>query len=61
VQKFTGDYNGMFVLLMLQIMDAGAAAELLTVLSAVKSAVEAGDLDAQIDSASAAVRERFAQ
>ena len=27
----------------------------------VKSAVEAGDLDAQIDAASAAVRERFAQ
>ena len=42
-------------------IEVGTAAELLTVLSAVKSAVEAGDLDAQIDSASAAVRERFAQ
>jgi hypothetical protein len=37
------------------------AAELLSVLTAVKTAVEAGDLDAQIDSASAAVRERFAK
>lgn len=27
VQKFTGDYNGMFVLLMLQILDAGAPVE----------------------------------
>ena len=42
-------------------IEVGNAAELLTVLSAVKSAVEAGDLDAQIDAASAAVRERFAQ
>ena len=40
-------------------IEVGNAAELLTVLSAVKTAVEAGDLDAQIDSASAAVRERF--
>lgn len=40
-------------------IEVGTAAELLTVLSAVKSAVEAGDLDVQIDSASAAVRERF--
>ena len=40
-------------------IEVGSAAELLTVLSAVKSAVEAGDLDAQIDAASAAVRERF--
>ena len=42
-------------------IEVGNAAELMTVLSAVKTAVEAGDLDAQIDSASAAVRERFAQ
>jgi hypothetical protein len=40
-------------------IEVGTAAELLTVLAAVKSAVEAGDLDAQIDAASAAVRERF--
>ena len=40
-------------------IEVGNAAELLTVLLAVKTAVEAGDLDAQIDSASAAVRERF--
>ena len=42
-------------------IEVGNAAELMTVLAAVKSAVEAGDLDAQIDAASAAVRERFAQ
>ncbi len=42
-------------------IEVGNAAELMTVLTAVKTAVEAGDLDAQIDSASAAVRERFAQ
>ena len=42
-------------------IEVGTAAELMTVLTAVKTAVEAGDLDAQIDSASAAVRERFAQ
>ena len=42
-------------------IEVGTAAELLTVLSTVKSAVEAGDLDAQIYAASAAVRERFAQ
>ena len=42
-------------------IEVGSAAELLSVLSAVKSAVEAGDLDAQIDAASAAVRERFGQ
>ena len=42
-------------------IEVGTAAELLTVLAAVKTAVEAGDLDAQIDAASAAVRERFAQ
>ena len=41
-------------------IEVGNAAELMTVLAAVKSAVEAGDLDAQIDAASAAVRERFA-
>ena len=40
-------------------IEVGTAAELLTVLSTVKTAVEAGDLDAQIDAASAAVRERF--
>ena len=40
-------------------IEVGNAAELLTVLSTVKTAVEAGDLDAQIDAASAAVRERF--
>ena len=34
--------------------------ELLSVLETVKSAVEAGELDAQIEAASAAVRERFA-
>ena len=42
-------------------IEVGNAAELMTVLTAVKSAVEAGDLDAQIDAASAAVRERFSQ
>ena len=42
-------------------IEVGTAAELLTVLSTVKTAVEAGDLDAQIDAASAAVRESFAQ
>ena len=42
-------------------IEVANAAELLNVLTAVKTAVEAGDLDAQIDSASAAVRERFAQ
>ena len=41
-------------------IEVGTAAELLTVLSTVKTAVEAGDLDAQIDAASTAVRERFA-
>ena len=44
-----------------KIIEVGNAVELMSVLSAVKTAVEAGDLDAQIDSASAAVRERFAQ
>ena len=42
-------------------IEVGNAAELMTVLTAVKTAVEAGDLDSQIDAASAAVRERFAQ
>ena len=42
-------------------IEVGNAAELMTVLAAVKSAVEAGDLDSQIDAASAAVRERFTQ
>ncbi len=42
-------------------IEVANADELLKVLAAVKSAVEAGDLDAQIDAASAAVRERFAQ
>ena len=42
-------------------IEVANAAELMTVLTAVKSAVEAGELDAQIDAASAAVRERFAQ
>ena len=42
-------------------IEVGNAAELMTVLAAVKTAVEAGDLDAQIDAASSAVRERFAQ
>ncbi len=40
-------------------IDVGTVAELLSVLETVKKCVEAGELDAQIDSASAAVRERF--
>ena len=40
-------------------IEVGNAAEIMTVHTAVKTAVEAGDLDAQIDAASAAVRERF--
>jgi hypothetical protein len=40
-------------------IEVANAAELMTVLAAVKSAVEAGELDAQIDSASAAVKARF--
>jgi hypothetical protein len=40
-------------------IEVANAAELLTVLTAVKSAVEAGELDAQIDVASAAVKARF--
>ena len=41
-------------------VEVGSGEELLAVLKAVKTAVEAGELDAQIDAASAAVRERFA-
>jgi hypothetical protein len=42
-------------------IEVGTGAELITVLQTVKSAVEAGELDAQIEAASAAVRERFKQ
>ena len=40
-------------------IDVGTVADLLSVLETVKKCVEAGELDAQIDAASAAVRERF--
>jgi hypothetical protein len=40
-------------------IEVGTVAELLPVLETVKKCVEAGELDAQIDSASAAVRARF--
>lgn len=40
-------------------IDVGTVADLLPVLETVKKCVEAGELDAQIDAASAAVRERF--
>jgi hypothetical protein len=40
-------------------IDVGTVAELLPVLTTVKKCVEAGELDSQIDAASAAVRERF--
>ena len=40
-------------------IDVGTVADLLSVLATVKKCVEAGQLDAQIDAASAAVRERF--
>lgn len=40
-------------------IDVGTVADLLSVLETVKKCVEAGELDPQIDSASAAVRERF--
>ena len=40
-------------------IDVGTLADLLPVLETVKKCVEAGELDAQIDAASAAVRERF--
>ena len=42
-------------------IEVGTGAELITVLQTVKSAVESGELDAQIEAASAAVRERFKQ
>ena len=41
-------------------IEVGTVAELLSVLETVKKCVEAGELDAQIEAASAAVRERFA-
>ncbi len=40
-------------------IDVGSAAELVAVLETVKKCVEAGELDAQIEAASAAVRARF--
>ena len=40
-------------------IDVGSTAELLGVLATVKKCVELGELDAQIDAASAAVRARF--
>jgi hypothetical protein len=40
-------------------IDVGTVADLLSVLATVKKCVEAGELDAQIDAASAAVRARF--
>ena len=40
-------------------IDVGTNAELLSVLETVKKCVELGELDAQIDAASAAVRARF--
>ena len=42
-------------------IDVGSTTELLGVLEVVKRAVEEGELDAQIDAASAAVRARFAK
>ncbi len=42
-------------------IDVGTVADLLSVLETVKKCVEAGELDPQIDSASAAVRARFAK
>ena len=42
-------------------IDVGTNAELLSVLETVKKCVELGELDAQIDAASAAVRARFAK
>jgi len=42
-------------------IDVGSSAELLGVLETVKKCVELGELDAQIDAASAAVRARFAK
>lgn len=40
-------------------IEVGTVADLLSVLEKVKKCVEAGELDAQIDAASAAFRERF--
>lgn len=40
-------------------IEVGSGSELLSVLSVVKDAVEAGELDAQIEAASRAVKERF--
>jgi hypothetical protein len=42
-------------------VEVGAAKDLVSVLEVVKSAVTAGELDTQIEAASAAVRERFAK
>ena len=42
-------------------IEVGTVADLLPVLATVKKCVEAGELDAQIDAASAAVRERFSK
>jgi hypothetical protein len=42
-------------------IDVGTVAELLPVLATIKKCVENGELDVQIDAASAAVRERFNQ
>lgn len=42
-------------------IDVGTAAELVGVLETVKRGVEAGELDTQIEAASAAVRARFAK
>ena len=41
-------------------IDVGTVAELVPVLETLKKCVDAGELDAQIEAASAAVRERFA-
>lgn len=40
-------------------IDVGSSSELLSVLETVKKSVELGELDTQIEAASAAVRERF--
>ena len=42
-------------------IEVGSGSELLAVLETVKKSVELGELDAQIEAASAAVRERFSQ
>jgi hypothetical protein len=41
-------------------IEVGSGSELLSVLETVKKSVELGELDTQIEAASAAVRERFA-